>query len=383
MARYFEPISIGGFGMSADGAALGAAMDNLLGHCAGLSAGSRLVVIRERASERFYDPAVAEAVARMAAERDIHTTLCDVPFCEEVSGLDAELADLMAEADCTIFFARLGDQVRFRALPKSTRAIVSYALDLDMLTSAFGTAHFAAFVKLKYAIDAMIETAGEIRVTCPRGTDFIGPGVALGGKQDVSIIRFPMSVFAPVPAAGFAGRAALAGFLVGTGSRYYSPYGRALQRRIIAHFASGRLTGFTGDAHDVRAAEAHYDDISARFDIDRNAVHSWHAGIHPGCAFRSPVDADFLRWSGGAFGNPRLLHFHTCGAYAPGEISWNILDPTVRIDGVAVWEDGRLHPERVPGGAQILADYPCAAAAFAEPESEVGFNTDYIQRIDA
>lgn len=351
---------------------------NLLSHCAGLSPGSRLVVVRETEGAGYYDDSIAPAMSQAASERGIHTTLCSVPFRAAVEDIDGELAELMADADCTIFFARLGDQVRFRALPRGTRAVVSYALDLEMLGSPFGTAHYRAFVDLKEAIDAQIAEARHIHVTCPHGTDFAGPGPGWRRKpkSDVTIIRFPMSVFAPVPAAGFSGQAALAGFLMGTGSRYYEPYGRRLSGRLVAHFQRGELTGFSGASADVTIANAHYDDIAGRFGVDRNVVHSWHAGIHPGCAFDSPVESDFLRWSGGAFGNPRILHFHTCGAYAPGEISWNILDPTIRIDGVAVWEDGRLHAERIPGGAAILRAYPCAAAAFGNPARAVGISDD-------
>ena len=360
--------------MALDTGPLARATENLLSHCAGLKPGMRLVIVRETEGSGYYDDHIAQTVARAAPASGIRTTLCTVPFQASVDGLDSELADMMAGADCTIFFARLGDQVRFRALPKGTRAVVCYTLDLASLGSAFGTAHYGAFTALKLAIDDMIADAGEIRVTCPRGTDFAGPGPGWHQKpkEDVTVIRFPMSVFAPVPAAEFSGHAALAGFLMGTGSRYYEPYGRSLPGQLVAHFENGILTGFSGDPADVAAANHHYDDISARFGIERNVVHSWHAGIHPGCGFHDPVERCFLRWSGGAFGNPRILHFHTCGAYAPGEISWNILDPTIRIDGVAVWEDGRLHPDRIPGGAEILDRYPCAAAIFAHPEREVG-----------
>src|SRR5690606_6362674 len=192
---------------------------NLLSHCAGLQPGSRLVVVHETEGQGYYDDRVAPAIAHAATDRGIRTTLCPVPFREAVGDLDAEMAELMAGADCTIFFARLGDQVRFRALPKGSRAVVSYVLDMEMLTSPFGTAHYRAFAALKEAIDAHLATAREIRVTCPHGSDFAGPGPGWRGKpkEDVTIIRFPMSVFAPVPALEFSGQAALAGFLMGTG----------------------------------------------------------------------------------------------------------------------------------------------------------------------
>ena len=71
---------------------------------------------------------------------------------------------------------------------------------------------------------------------------------------------------------------------------------------------------------------------------------------------------------------PRLLHVHTCGAYAPGEICWNLLDPTITLDGVALWSDGRLHPDRIPGGAAVLDGCPELAALFAQPATAVGID---------
>ena len=350
------------------------AATNLLSHCAGLQAGNRLLIVAESPEFGYYDGITAQRVAKAAEARGIETSLVMVPFQEVIREINPDEAALMAAVDCTIFFARLGDQMRFRALPAGTRAVVCYTLDMAAFCSAYGAAHYAGFEALKYAIDDMLSAARDIHVTCPLGTDFRGPGPALAKAQrgDVTVKRFPMSVFAPVPAGGFTGRAALAGFLMGTGSRYYHPYGCALQAPLFACFEAGRLRHFEGRPDDVALADAHYADIAGQFDLDAEAVHSWHAGIHPGCAHPLPVQSDYLKWSGAAFGNPRVLHFHTCGAEPPGEISWNVIDPTITVDGVAVWQEGRLYPERVPGGADILARYPCVAASFANPALDIG-----------
>ncbi|MDH5531351.1 MAG: hypothetical protein OEY05_15070, partial [Paracoccaceae bacterium] len=116
----------------------------------------------------------------------------------------------------------------------------------------------------------------------------------------------------------------------------------------------------------------HYDRVSGMFGIDRNFVHSWHAGIHPGCGYPRNARDNYERWGGSSFGNPRILHFHTCGAYAPGEISWNMLDPTIEVDGVKVWEDGVFHAERLDGGQAVLDTYPCAKKAFGHPDRQIG-----------
>lgn len=348
------------------------AVTNLLANCAGLRRGDSLLIVAESAEFGYYDGITAQRVAAVAKARGIDTRLVMVPFQEAIRGINSHEATLMAKATCTIFFARLGDQMRFRELPRGARAVVCYTLDMEAFCSTYGTAHYAAFVALKHLIDDRISAAQTLRVTCPLGTDFTGPGGPQAKRPDVTVKRFPMSVFAPVPAAGFSGRAALAGFLMGTGSRYYTPYACVFQGPVFAVFKGGRLQQFEGRPADVARANAHLRDIAARFDLDAGAVHSWHAGIHPGCAHTTSVHSDYLRWSGAAFGNPRILHFHTCGVEAPGEISWNIIDPTIWIDGVAVWEDGRLYPDRLPGGAEILARYPSAAAGFAAPARDIG-----------
>ena len=77
-------------------------------------------------------------------------------------------------------------------------------------------------------------------------------------------------------------------------------------------------------------------------------------------------------WGGAAFGNPRILHFHTCGAYAPGEISWNLFDPTIEVDGANLWENGTLKIKRINGAEKILQQYPDLEDLFAHPNRDVG-----------
>ena len=212
-----------------------------------------------------------------------------------------------------------------------------------------------------------------IPLTCPAGTDFKGgPVVYPDQGGDVTVKRFPVSVFTPAPMTGFEGRMAQVGFLVGTGSHYYQPYACGLDETLYVNFRDSRITGFDGTPGDVAAARAHYERVGGTLGIDTYFMHSWHAGIHPGCNYPMPAAENFERWSNGAFGNPRLLHFHTCGNYPPGEISLNVADPTIRVDGVAIWEAGILHPQRLAGGAAMLEQFPCAARAFRAPASEIG-----------
>jgi len=49
-----------------------------------------------------------------------------------------------------------------------------------------------------------------------------------------------------------------------------------------------------------------------------------------------------------------------------------ILDPTIEVDGIALWERGQLHPERFAATARILDADPALAAAFRTPAGPVG-----------
>lgn len=354
--------------------ALEAGIRNLLENCGECREGQTLLIVHETEQDGYYDPELAPAVADVADRLGLKTRQFGVPLIPVVEEPPDDLHAAMDNADCTLFFARLGDQIRFR--PSSTRSlrVISYALDCKALASPFGTLPFDAFDHLKRLINQAVARAEEIRVTCPNGTDFSGAQLSSDGHtpEDVTIRRFPVSVFSPVAAAGFSGRIVQVGFLVGTGSSYYKPYGCALHAPVTMIIDGNRITEITGDNEAVAAARAHYKCVGERFGIDATFVHSWHAGIHPGCRYKEPAGRHFERWSGAAFGNPRLLHFHTCGASPPGEISLNILDPTVWFDGVAIWEKGRLYPDRLPGGSDLLNSVAGMRSLFANPVLEVG-----------
>lgn len=347
---------------------------NLLLGCAQALPGDALLIVRENPGLGFYGHGLAEAVAGTAVALGLSVRTATVPFLEQIDVLPAELLPDMARAEHVLFLARLGDQLRFQAMPKGPRPIVSYVLDTGMLASPLGTCAYAGFVALKLAIDRMFAAAGDIRLTCERGTDLRGRVEAASAGGDVSVRRFPMTVFSPIDTRHFAGIVAVAHCLAGTGARYYQPYGLALPATVFAVVDGNRITGWQGEPAEVAVVEAHYRHVAGCFGIDPDHVHSWHAGIHPGCAYPQPAHENFERWSGGAFGNPRLLHFHTCGAYAPGEICWNILDPTIAVDGLAIWECGVIRTDRIPGAAEILADCPDIARAFAQPARAVGLD---------
>ncbi len=345
---------------------------NLLANCAGATRDRRLVIIHEDPALGWYDLEAPMTVAKQAESLGITPTLLQVGAPGNTT--DPRVDAAIAEHDVIVFFARIGDQDRFAEPAPGKTVVMSYAQTIEMLASPFGTTQNQAFVAVKEAVNAVLLAATKIEIRCPLGTALSGAVSAQAREmaQDVSVRRFPVGVPQPVDAAGFSGQVALARYLTPTGSRVYDPAYLKIERPLFARVGSGRIADFVGDPDQVAKVRAHYDRVAARFGIDGGVVHSWHAGIHPGCAYSAAAADNPDRWSNTAFANPRFLHFHTCGAYAPGEICWMVLDPTVLVDDLALWEDGRLRLERFPGTRRCLEDWPELAFLFANASDQIG-----------
>jgi len=350
-----------------------AGVHNLLVSCAGCKVGQRVLIVCETECDGYYDPELANDIVKYATDLGFETELYPVPLNKDAIGVDARLAAKIETVSCAVFLARLGDQIRFHSTSSHTTRIMSYALDREMLSSSFGMTNYQAFVRLKALIDRAIAQASDIHVTCPAGTDYRGTAMDFNPfNGDTTLKRFPMSVFTPVPSKGFSGRIAQVGFLTGTGSNFYEPWSCEVKETLFVKIEGSKIVGFEGNAADVAAAKAHYEFVSGLYGIETYGVHSWHAGIHPGLSYEQEAGQHFERWSGGAFGNPRILHLHTCGGYPPGEISLNVLDPTVSLDGVPVWDNGRLMPERLQGGIEVFNEFPELKQLFDQPQTAVG-----------
>lgn len=345
---------------------------SLLRDCVGGVAGERLLIVSEPECNGYYDvhaPKLAAAAGRALGMR-VYVTESDSFVNNEDE--KALLIDGLRGFDHIVFFSRVGDQIRFTPSEEMPSSTMCYTLNVRALNSNFGTASHHGMCEIKEAIDRAFTQAEHITVSCPQGTQYSGRPRWGETQVEVGLKRFPLLVPRPVPANGFSGRIALSRFLIGTGNRFYEPYYMALNDVVFACLENNRITHFEGDDNEVKRVESHYRHVATQLDVEPWYVDSWHAGIHPGCHFEADAQADILRWSGTAFGNPRILHFHTCGEYAPGEISWNLLDPTVVLDDVVLWEEGSLHVERLAEGVEILDRHPNLARLFKQPELNIG-----------
>jgi len=345
--------------------------DNLLRGCVNARPGESLLVVCEDPSETYYDKIAPAAVTSAARAAGLSVTQFVAPVVESSDEIPAPLMQAMTQADHTVFFARIGDQMRFAPNAFKNPPVIMYTIDGEMLGSSLGTADFSTFYKIKLCFDQLAASSDEIRITCPDGTDITGTPDKDDCVEEVSARRFPWLVTRPVCASGFSGTIALSRFLTGTGTHRYSPYTLSLEGTVRAQVQNGQVIAFEGSTVDVEMVRSHHKKIADRYGLDPWRVHSWHVGIHPGCAYRRAASEHFERWSGSAFGNPRILHFHACANSPPGEISWNLVDASVEFDGVKVWDNGVIRARRVPGLCDVL-DGSNLGTLFANPDRSIG-----------
>ena len=316
--------------------------NNLLRNCADISDQDTLLIISEDPALSWYEKDISDAVSEMANNMGIKTKVLEVGGPQNDS--KNKLTEIINDFDCTIFFARIGDQDRFDTSSFKTKRVMSYARSVENLASKFGRTHHQSLIELKKAINTIFSNGGSIQVSCPLGTNISGeiPNVTIDESADVGVLRFPMLVPTPVSAKNFSGEVVLTKFLTPSRSKVYDPPSLELKKDVICNVEKGKILGFEGDSQIVQEVKNHYNHISELFDIERDNIDSWHAGIHPGTYYEKTIAENPDRWSNTIFGSPRFLHFHTCGNYSPGEICWMVENHTVKIDGVPLWENGIL-----------------------------------------
>tara|TARA_B110000027_G_scaffold68115_1_gene72813 strand:+ start:1030 stop:2091 length:1062 start_codon:yes stop_codon:yes gene_type:complete len=318
---------------------------NLLINCAKLSSEKKLLIIYEDQKYGWYSKDVVEVIYTEAKNLGINTVLLEVG--EPNNESKDRWKDIIDAYDCTIFFARLGDQGRFENNFFNSKRVMSYVKNTESLLSSFGSTNYYAMQEIKEIINTLLIKSDHIEITCPLGTKVSG---RINKNQfiknnDVTLLRFPIVVASPILADHFSGKILLTNYLTSTGSKVYKPNYIKLKEPVIVNVENGKIVNFSGDIQTIKKIEDHYSQIANTFDIDKNIVHSWHSGIHPGLTFKESIAQNPEKWSNTIFASPSNLHFHTCGNYAPGEICWNILNHSVKIDGIPIWEDGVLKVE--------------------------------------
>ncbi|OED41705.1 hypothetical protein AB833_09155 [Chromatiales bacterium (ex Bugula neritina AB1)] len=318
---------------------------NLLRNCLNVRDKESVLLVLEP-TEDLYKFEVGAVIRECLREMDVRVTEVTPPLISDPSDFPDSVADPMRQCDHTVFLSRIGDYVRFVSLPGNGSRATSYTQNAAMLASPYATIDNRLMLELQLKLEDELMRAGEWKIQCPLGTDLTGkfswPSLSGGEDADLTVALFPVTTFKPVPCDTANGTVALSRWLMPGGAAKLENADMTINGVVLAHIADGCLESFSGCSAEVSKLNRHYDYISESLEINRNRIHSWHAGINPQTRFDLPADDHLDLWSAISFGSPRYLHFHTCGDEPPGEVAWSVFNPSVWIDGTPYWDNGEL-----------------------------------------
>ncbi len=343
--------------------------DNLLLNCAALKPGQTVLVINEKAvwAERAAIEFI-EARARQLGAK-VQSVWTGRPAGPD--SIPAELSAAITAADITIFNHMMGAMLRFRPLAGSGIRVLNYATTGALLASDFCRVPYGVWMRASALIAKELNAARRWRITCPLGSDIAGavPEAervpAAGTNADGFALRtFPIGTHPPKSSLAASGRIAVR-WLVSSSLFDIGTQGLRLDDVIRLDIESGRIRHIDGAARTVAQATEFLEAIGKKRGKEGLIVNSWHIGVNPQ-AFSPWRDSDDLEaWMNLAHNNPRMLHFHAVGEAIPGDISLPLIDPTVEIDGRALWEKGQSMLFEQPSFRALAAEAPAAARAFA------------------
>ena len=329
---------------------------NLILNCAELSPHKKVLIVAENEKFGWYDKFVAKIVQKYCTELEIAANLLMIEEPTEENSY--KIQKLSSKYDCIIYFSRLGDLKRFENV-HSCKVVMSYARNINMLASQFGTTNYKIHLDFKKSIDEVFINTKKLKISCPSGTDVTGNCYKVFSyNNDVAIKRFPMVVHSPISANLLSGVVVVEKFLTSSGSSFYSPSNIKLNEKVKFYIKNGHIQSVIGNEKDVCNIKKHYDYVSNKFEIKRDIVHSLHSGIHNGLLSKSIKLNNPDYWSNTVFANPNYLHFHTCGDYAPGEICWILKNQTIRVDDLNLWQNGNIMYNNFPLLMKCIDKWP-------------------------
>ena len=319
---------------------------NLLIRCARLEVGQSVLLVGESGEKPYFESTLVEAASRVAQQLGL---IVDSISEEPVSGADdfpPVVANAMQSADVTIFFSRLGDQVRFSDAPGSSVKVMCYATTAEYFAAPFATVDHCS---MKHIHDLLIDrllSATTYRITAPCGTDLFGEidneGVTWSGATtEFQVEQFPMMIFPPINTHHLNGTLVIDRFVTSSSTRAYDDSTLRIDTPIVATLEDSRVVDLKGKSGLVDALTVQLERAARLTGGDPRSINSWHTGINPGTFFHQDPYKDLEYWGTVTFGSPRYTHFHGAG-HDPGDIAYHLMDATISFDGESYWENGHF-----------------------------------------
>lgn len=316
---------------------------NLLLNCAKARPGDHVLLVGEEGDDPYFDPAICDAVAGIAEGYGLLPEVAMAAPVADASQFPSAIHEAMLRADRTIFFSRLGDQVRFNLPGDRAKAVMTYTLGLDYLAAPFAAADFGVMKKVHDALLDLILSARSYRLTGACGTDLVSHTVGRRDEAvaDFALELFPVMIFPPVICHDMHGTLAIRHFVTSSSTRAYADSTLVIDRPILVRVEHSRMTGFEGPHDLVTRLKAQLARAAALTGGDPFRINSWHTGINPNTYFKGDPYADLERWGTVAYGSPRYTHMHAAGN-DPGDAAFHLMDLTISLDDETVWDRGRF-----------------------------------------
>lgn len=323
---------------------------NLLQNCAGATAGDRLLLVGEQGPGTFFDPRLCDDLAEVCATLDIESTIVLAEPGADAKHFPSSVSEAMQATDITIFFSRLGDQIRFLDSPGTSKKIMCYTLDRAHLASAFACTDYRVMQRLHDHLLAKILQSKTYTIASPNGTSLAAmvPGEVDSGQQavtDFSLQLFPVMIFPPLHFHQLEGQLVLDHFLLSSSTRAYADSVLKLSSPIRVSVEDSRMIDFDGDQKLIASLRGQLERAASITGGDPYRLNSWHTGINPHTFFQGDPYADLERWGTVAYGSPRYTHIHAAGN-DPGDVSIQLFDASISFANETtretIWDNGRF-----------------------------------------
>ena len=293
-----------------------------------------------------FDAAMCDDVAAVCNQLDLRPTIVFAEPGASAEHFPASVAEAMQRTDITLYFSRLGDQLRFLDSPGNSRKVMCYTLDRAHLASPFAGIDYRTMQRVhdgllqrmrrasRYRIEAANGTA--LQATLPNGGDADEPLLA-----EFSLALFPVMIFPPIHFYRLSGRLVLEHFLLSSSTRAYDDSVLMLDSPVTLDIEDSRIVDIAGDPALVERLRRQLERAAAITGGDAYRLNSWHTGINPWTFFDGDPYRDLERWGTVAYGSPRYTHIHAAGN-DPGDIAMQLFDASIHFDDDALWENGRF-----------------------------------------
>ena len=319
---------------------------NLLLNCARAKPGDRLLLVGEKSALPFFDSQLCSDVAEIAAKLGITTEIVLAEPVIDASQFPASVNQAMQPVDITIFFSRLGDQIRFSDSPGKSTKIMTYTLSRQHLSSPFATIDFNMMYRVFENLVAKIKGSEAYCINSENGTSLTAElPITQRSNQPVitefTLDLFPVMIFPPVNFFNLNGHLVLDHFLLSSSTRTYSDSVLYLDSSITAVVEDSRMIGFEGDSKLITRLRNQLGRAAAITGGDPYRLNSWHTGINPYTFYSGDLHANLEQWGTVTYGSPRYTHIHAAGN-DPGDVSIQLFDASIAFDGELFWDRGKF-----------------------------------------